>query len=323
MIFDIFKKIVRPCLMIVIVVGFCSGPVNAYDILIGTSNPETLSYFTGRLVQRVLNKQIKGIDCKTIAASGDIHNLTNLQQGSLDMALIDSRMLYDAINKTGNFEFLDVDYKSIRVLTSLYDVPITLIVGDNKGISTLGDLKGKRINIGAPLSAQRLSFETILTAKHWSDKHFGLVSEISDSQGQDVMAFCHGTVDAMIHIGVHPDSSLRQLFSMCRAKAVHMNDKDIGGLIVRHPAFSKFILPSGTYPSQAKEIMTFATKVFLVASENLDDDTAYQIIEAIYKSRKTFSNAHPSLTLNKPGSARMILANLKLHTGALKYFSMP
>jgi TRAP transporter TAXI family solute receptor len=238
------------------------------------------------------------------------------------MALIDSRMLYDAIHKTGNFEFLDIDYRSLRVLTALYDVPITLIAGGNTGIYTLEDLKDKRINIGAPLSAQRLSFDMILAAKRWSDKHFKLVSEISNSQGQDAMAFCHGTVDAMIHIGVHPDPSLRQLFRLCRAKAVHMSDKGIDGLIARHPAFSKFIIPPGTYLTQTKEIETFATKVFLVASESLDDDTAYQILGAIFKNRKIFSNAHPSLVLNKPDIKRMTLANLKLHTGAIKYFSV-
>ncbi|WP_291348033.1 TAXI family TRAP transporter solute-binding subunit [Desulfobacula sp.] len=317
-------KIAKPVwsiLVVFMILGFCCVPANALDILIGTSKAGTSSHFTGRLIERVVSKQVKDINCKTVPASGDIHNLTNLLQGSLDIALIDSRMLHDAINKIGNFRFFDINYHDLTVLVPLYDVPVTLIVGDNVGITNLDGLKGKRINIGAPLSLQRLSIETILAAKNWSKNNFSLVAEISDSQSQDTMAFCHGTIDAMIHVGVHPDPSLQQLFKLCKAKTADMNDTDIQNLVHRHPAFSKFTIPSGTYPSQTSDIITFGTQTLLVASQNLDEETAYAILNAIYRNHKKFSNAHPSLTLKKPDIKQMSYAGIKLHAGTLKYFS--
>ncbi|MCK5347941.1 MAG: TAXI family TRAP transporter solute-binding subunit [Desulfobacula sp.] len=314
-------KPVWSILVVFMILGFCCVPANALDILIGTSKAGTSSHFTGRLIERVISKQVKDFNCKTVPASGDIHNLTNLLEGSLDISLIDSRMLHDAINKIGNFRFLDIDYQNLTVLAPLYDVPFTLIVGDNVGITNLDGLKGKRINIGAPLSLQRLSIETILAAKNWSKNNFSLVAEISDSQSQDTMAFCHGTIDAMIHVGVHPDPSLQQLFKLCKAKTADMNDTDIQSLVHRHPAFSKFTIPSGTYPSQTSDIITFGTQTLLVASQNLDEEIAYAILNAIYRNHKKFSNAHPSLTLKKPDIKQMSYAGIKLHAGTLKYFS--
>ena len=314
-------KPVWSILVVFMILGFCCVPANALDILIGTSKAGTSSHFTGRLIERVVSKQVKDFNCKTVPASGDIHNLTNLLEGSLDISLIDSRMLHDAINKIGNFKFLDIDYQNLTVLAPLYDVPFTLIVGDKVGITNLDGLKGKRINIGAPLSLQRLSIETILAAKNWSKNNFSLVAEISDSQSQDTMAFCHGTIDAMIHVGVHPDPSLQQLFKLCKAKTADMNDTDIQSLVHRHPAFSKFTIPSGTYPSQTSDIITFGTQTLLVASQNFDEETAYAILNAIYRNHKKFSNAHPSLTLKKPDIKQMSYAGIKLHAGTLKYFS--
>jgi len=266
-----------------------------------------------------INKEVKDINCKVIPGSGDIHNLTNLLQGSLDIALIDSKMLYDAINKTGSFKFLDINYQNLSIIAPLYDVPITLIVGNNTNITKLSDLKGKRINIGAPLSSQNLFFDTILKAKTWSTKDFSLVAEISDSQSQDTMAFCHGDVDAMIHIGVHPDSSLQQLSRLCNAKIIDMNDDDIATLVHQHPAFSKFILLAGDYPSQKKDIITFGTQTLMVASQDLDEETVYTILDALYKNRERLSNAHPALALKKP--EEMSRVGIKLHAGALKYFA--
>ena len=127
-------------LVLVLILCFYSATALAFDIFLGTAGPGTFSYFSGRMLERTINKQIKGVNCKTIPGSGDIDNLTNLQQGSLDIALVDSRMLYDAINKKGNFQFLDINYKNLSVLVPLYDVPITLIVGHNTGIKKLDDL---------------------------------------------------------------------------------------------------------------------------------------------------------------------------------------
>lgn len=231
--------------------------------------------------------------------------------------------MHDAINKTGNFKFIDIDYQTLQILTTIYDVPLTLIVGNNRGISNLEDLKGKRINVGAPLSIEHLAFETILTVKHWSNNHFSMAAEISDSQSQDSMAFCHGTIDAMIHIGVHPDPSLTQLFRRCNAKIANMNDTDVESLITRHPSFLKFVIPSGTYPSQKTGIIRFATQTYLVTSQTLDGETAFKILDAIYKNRKRFFNGHPSLVLEKMDIKQIADTGLKLHAGALKYFSMP
>lgn len=241
--------------------------------------------------------------------------------GSLDIGLIDSRMLYDAINKTGNFEFLDISYENLRVLAPLYSTPITLVVRGDAGIDALEDLTGKRINAGAPLSTAHLAMDTIMKTKNWSNQDFSLVQELPASQSQDTMAFCHGTVQAMLHIGVHPDSSLQQLFKLCKARLVNMDDKDIEKLVNDHPAFAKINVVADTYPSHPQGITTFGTMGMLVASEDLDEQTVYQIMDAIYRNPKRLKSAHPALSLFTVDTVRKIDAGAPLHAGAAKYFS--
>jgi len=308
-------------LVLVLILLFYAAPAPGFDILLGTARPGTFSNFSGRVLERIINKQIKGVNCKVVSGSGDIHNLTNLQQGSLDIALIDSRMLYDAVNKIGNFQFLDIDYKSVRVLFPLYDVPITLIVGHNTGIRQLEDLKGKRINAGSPLSPQSLLFEMISTAKSWSRKEFSLVTEISDSQSQDTMAFCHGSIDAMIYPGIHPAAPLQQLFKLCNADMANMKDNDIDRLVLRHPAFLNVTILSGTYPEQTTDINTLGTQTFLVTSQDLDQETVYEVLDAIFSNQKRLFNAHPALSLQKPDTIKINRMCINLHAGAVKYFS--
>jgi len=298
-------------------------PANAFDILIGTGETGTFSHFTGRTICRIINKHAEDMNCKTVPASDDVHNLTNLQGGSLDIGLIDSRMLHDAMNKTGYFEFLDISYDNQRALFPLYDVPVALVVRGDAGITSLAELKGKRINAGAPRSLQHLAVDTIMKAKNWSQGDFRLVEKLPASQSQDTMAFCHGTVQAMVHIGVHPDSSLQQLFRLCKAGLVNLDDNDIEKLVNDHPAFWKTTIAADTYPSQPKGVKTFGTRAMLVVSEDIDEQTVYRIMDAIYSNRNRLKRAHPALA---PFSEERVRkekddAGIKLHPGAVKYFS--
>jgi len=313
------RKSVLSILVISLTLCFYSVPAIASDILLGTDERGTFSYFSGRLVERVINREIKDIECKAVPGSGDIHNLTNLLEGSLDIALIDSRMLNDAVNKAGNFKFLDINFQNLSILAPFYDVPVTLVAGNKTHITKLDDLKGKRINIGIPRSPQNIIFDTIFKAKTWSKNDFSMVAEISDSQSQDSMAFCYGNIDAMIHIGVHPDPAMAQLLRQCKAKIIDMNDTDVAVLVHQYPAFSKLTLLSGTYPSQTKDIKTFGTQVLMVASQDLDEETVYTILDAIYKNSEKLSTAHPALALKK--LEEKTHAGIKLHPGAVKYFS--
>ena len=293
----------------------------AFDVHLGTGVTGTFSHFTGRTICRIINKHAEDMNCKTVPVIDDVHNLTNLQGGSLDIGLIDSRMLHDAMNKTGYFEFLDISYDNLRALFPLYDVPITLVVHSDAKITSLEALKGKRINAGAPRSLQHLAFDTIMKAKNWSERDFSLFEELPASQSQDTMALCYGTIQAMIHIGVHPDSSLEQLLGRCKAGLVNMNDNDIEKLVMDHPAFSKINIAAGTYTSHPKGVTTFGTRAMLVASADLDEQTVYKIIDAIYSNQKRLKRAHPALSSFTLDAARKNDIGIQLHPGAVKYFS--
>ena len=304
-----------------LIVALLSFPAVAFDVHLGTGETGTFSHFTGRTICRAVNRHADDINCRPVSAAGDMHNLTNLQDGSLDIGLIDSRMLYDAVNNAGYFEFLDIRYDNLRALLPLYDVPVTLVVRKDAKITSLDALAGKRLNAGAPRSPEHLAFDTIMQAKNWSNKDFRLVAELPPSQSQDTMAFCHGTIQAMVHIGVHPNALLEQLFRLCKAGMVNMNDGDIEKLINGHSAYSRVKIAPDTYPSQPEGVATFGTTMVLVASGDLDEETVYKIIEAIDKNRKRLKSAHPALLSFTTGAARDNVVGVQLHPGAAKYFS--
>lgn len=304
-----------------LIIGLFPFSADALDILLGTGEAGTFSHFTGRTICRMINRHADDINCKTVAVSDDVDNITNLRGGALDIALIDSRLLHDAVNKTGYFEFFDISYDNLRTLFPLYDIPVTLVVRRDAGITSLEALKGKRINAGAPISLENLAVDTIMKAKNWSKADFSLIQELPASQSQDTMAFCYGTVQAMVHIGVHPDSSLQQLLKRCKASLANMDDNDIEKLVNDHPALFKINITADTYPSHPQGVTTFGTRMTLVASDALDAQTVYKIIDVIYNNQKRLRGAHPALSSFTVRATQKNDAGIQPHPGAVKFFS--
>ncbi len=317
-----FRRFLKyACIISVFIsVGLFSFSAYAFDILLGVGESGTFSHFAGRTISRIITNNADDINCKIVPAAGDVHNITNLRDGSLDIALIDSRMLYDALNKKGRFEFIDITYENLRTLIPMYQIPITLVVRSDAAIAALDDLIGKRFNAGAPLSRQHLAFDTIMEAKNWRTVDFKLFEELPASHSQDTMAFCHGAIQAMMSVGVHPDSTLNHLLKLCKAQLVNMDDDDIKKLIGENPAFTNITVPAGVYPSQSEEVATFGTTALLVASEDLDAQTVHKIINALYKNSKRLKTAHPALTLISADAAKKFNVGGKLHPGAVKFF---
>ena len=308
-------------LFAVVFAGSVPPPVSAADILFGTDLPGSFSHFVGRAICRTIDRSGGDLNCQVIPAPSGTHNLTNLNGGSLDVALLDSRLLHDAMTRKGQFQFLDIRYDNLGALLPLYQLPILLVARADAEIGALSDLIGKRINIGIAHTKVREAVDFIMTAKGWTRRDFKLVQELPTTLSQDTMAFCHGSVDAMVHIGVHPDSALQQLMDLCAAVPVDMDDADITRAVNETPAVSPIVIPAATYPGLEKPVASFGTTILLVASGSLDDDTTLALMTILAKHQGGLQSIHPALGQFsvKPSDGPDI--GIALHPGAAAYFA--
>jgi len=307
------------CLLVFFLVLFSPFTSRAYEILMGTGEKGSFSHFSGKTLCRLINME-EGVSCKTIPAPDSSHNLTNLRSGSLDIALVDSQMLHDAFTSSGYFKFLDISYENLRTLMPLYTVPIALVALDDANITSLDDLQGKRINVGAPLSLQHIAAENVMKAKGWTEKSFSLIEWLPANHSQDTLAFSNGAVQAMFHIGVHPDPVLHHLLKRAKASLVDIYDADVAKLVGEHKGFVKATIDAGMYATDQKQINTFATQVILVTSEDLDDETVTTILSVVFRNREQLAKVHPSLAKINKTDSQKLSSEIRPHRAAVSFF---
>jgi uncharacterized protein len=291
-----------------------------YDIVIGANQLTSFEFKVGRLVCRLINANVDGIHCQPRVTSGFLYNLDNVRLGALDLGVVRSDVQFQAIKKQGIFKYKDVTYENIRSLFSLHISSFTLIASQNSKIRTLDDLVNKRINIGPRVSPQHSLAKQLFLQKGWHNDDFKMLEELPSSHSQDSIAFCHGRIQAIVYSMIHPNPIANNLIHRCKGVLIPIDQSTISQLIIRHPYLSLTRIPQGIYRKSKDPTTTFGLKSTIIASEELDQETAYQIVKTIFNNIKYFKKAHPVFHDMTPKMMAKEGLTAPLHRGAIKFY---
>jgi len=295
--------------------------IHAFELLVGAGMPGTFSQFTARALCRILERQDSDISCSPISSEDELDVLTNVQGGSLDLALVDSQLLSESLSGEGAFRFLDISYEQLRIITPLYNIPVVLVVRNDAGIDAFQQLPGKRINIGAPGSQVKYLFKTIMDVQGWSEDDFSLVTELSSSMFQDKIAFNQGTIQAMVYRGVHPDPTIGQLLTRGQTKLIGLTGEGVKKAIDLYAGISLQTIKETGYKSFDGSLETCGTTMVLVTSADMDDETAKLVTAALHNNKAFFQAAHPSLSTFTINSKPQLYGGLKVHEAVLEWIA--
>jgi TRAP transporter TAXI family solute receptor len=301
-----------------VLVGISSIPAASFELIIGTGPRGSFSHHTSKLLCRIFTNHVSDITCSLSESSDPIDNLTNVLGGSLDLALVDSLLLEESKAGKGAFQYLDINYDGIRIVSPLYEVPLTLIVRNDAAVSMIDQLPGKRINAGTFGSTEKQLFELFMQTQGWTERQFTVFAELSSSLSQDKIAFRQGDIQILVHHGVHPDKDVKQLLEDTEASLIGFSGSGMDDLINSNPSLSKQDLNKSTYPSLSEKISTFGTTMSLISSADLDDETIHSLIDALENSKQSLQKMHPALSSFDLDKRPQWFGSIKVHKAILE-----
>jgi len=292
----------------------------AFTLQIGTDEPGSFSYFAAKTICSSMKKIDNTVNCKPIPAALPTDTLTNLQVGSLDLALVNSKTIYDAFNSLGLFQYITINYDDLRLLVPFYRSPVTLLVRSNAEILKLDDLVGKRVNGGAHNSIENRIFKEIMAAKNWHKGDFLLYQNLPKSNAQDYLALKSGTVQAMLHVGMHPDDRIRQLLADDKIGLLSLNDAELQNLIDKRAGFCASEINREIYPGPGINTKTLGMETLLIATADTDATTVKQVLNALNETKKQVQVAHPAFLQHKVDMTTLDNSYLRPHPASRLYY---
>ncbi len=303
------------------IVAVCFFQVSAMadqKVLIGTGSKDGVYYYAGKAISRLVDLSAQGLSCEVVTTPGSLYNLSNVRDGGLDIGIAQSDWQFYAVTGTGPMKFVAGGFTNLRSLFSLHAEPFTLVVRRDSGISAFQDLPGRRVNIGNPGSGQRGTMEILMKAMGWTKSDFRLAEELSASEQS--LALCNRRIEAMVYTVGHPNESVAKAVRLCSATLARVDGPVIDTLVRENPYYAEVEIPGNLYPGIPESTKTFGVTATVVTSSDVDEETVYTIVKAVFDNLDTFRKLHPAFRGLQPETMVKSGLSAELHEGARKVF---
>lgn len=308
-------------IMVVLVMGTgliagCGGdqtPAKPTRMILATGGTAGTYYPYGGAMAQIFNSKIPNMNVTAQVTGASIENLRLVNKKEAEMAIVQNDTMDYAYN--GKEMFKD-KLPNVRGIAILYPEIIQVVVRSDSGIDNIGQLKGKKVGVGAPGSGTEANFRQLIDAYGLDYK---AMSPAYLSFAECADQFKDKLIDGFIVTAGIPNSAIMDISSQHSVKILAIPDDMIAKLTQKYPFLTPFTIPAGTYKNQTAPIKTVAVQATLIVSSEVKDDVVYNITKALFENQADLAKANAK---GKELSLQTAIKGMSipLHPGAEKYF---
>ncbi|MBE7366650.1 TAXI family TRAP transporter solute-binding subunit [Ramlibacter pallidus] len=295
-----------------------AAAAQAQNISIATGGTGGVYYPMGGGLAAVLSKHVPGMSATAEVTGGSVDNLKLIGTGKPYVGFSMSDAALDAYEGEDKFKGNKVP---VRTLMVLYPNRMHLVSIEGKGVAKFADLKGKRVSTGSPGSATEvMAFRLIEAAGLDKDKD---MKRERLSVAESVNALKDGKIDAFFWVGGLPTAAVSDLANtpgtkikmIDHAELVPAMNKKYGNLYVQD-TIGKDIYKGMDGDNKQATVMNI-----LVAHQNMDEKTAYNIVKTIFDKKPDMVAVHKEAENFRYENQKKDASPIPWHPGAVKYFA--
>ncbi len=250
-------------------------------------------------------------------SEGSVENASRVHSGELRFALVQSDVA-EALYAGGG-PSAPPPMPDLRSMASLWPEALHVVCFDDAGIETLGDLRGRRIAIGARGSGSRFSASRILRA-------VGLVGDSAPATRagdlrESIAALEAGEVDALFLIHAVPAPPLQELVGRRPdARLVPLDAELVERLSEEVFAYYPLSIAARSYPGQEIAVPTLGTAALLVTHREAPEGEVESVLELLLDGADELARDFYRAAFISPDTARLGIA-LPLHRAAERFYA--
>ena len=281
------------------------------ELTLATGNPGGVFAKYGDALATVLEGRLDGLEATTQTTDASVENLLLVAGGVADLGFSLGDTASDALRGEGAFE----DALDVVALTRTYDSFVHLVVRADSGLTTVADLRGKRVGLGARSSGTRVTAERIL-ARNGVDVR--AVQASGRSLQDDTDALEAGRLDAFFFVSGLPNDAILPLSQRLPIDLRALAEVVDPMVATYGPEYVDGQIPASVY-DLADVVPTVSVKNYLVASPRMPDDLAYAVTRVMFEAQGAIDRIAPDV--RQPNlNAAIFTSPLELHPGAVSYF---
>lgn len=289
-----------------------SLPAAAENYTIGTGSQSGTYYPLGGILAKVWSDNIDDFNMRAEVTAASVENVIKVSSNKQLAGIAMGNVVLQAYEGTKPFP----RKMDVSVLFALYPNVVQFLVPADSDITSIEQLKGKRVSLGAPGSGTRVSAINIL-------KTLGI--EESDVNGQALNytattnALANGQIDAGVIVGSLGVGAITELALTRNIRILSFTDAELVKIVEANPSYQGIDVPADTYKN-VPDFKAPAVWNVLVANNKMDEELAYDMTKAAFdnidKIRQVIG-VTKFTTIENMGQ----LKGIPLHPGAQKYLN--
>lgn len=308
------KKRISILLVLVLLMSavFSACAAQKTNLILATGGTSGTYYPFGGAMAQIFNTKVENMNVTAQATGASVENCKLLGKNEAELAILQNDMLDYAYNGTEAFKEGKID--NLRGIAILYPEIVQIVASE--GITTVEDLNGKKVSVGAPGSGVEANARQILEAADLTYDDMS-VSYLSFSESADAYKDKH--IESFFVTSGIPNASIQDISAQNPVSLVSLSDEAIKSLVEKYPFFVEYTIPANTYNGQTNDVKTVAVMATLATNAEASEDVIYNITKALFDNQAELASAHAKgaeLSLEEAING----ISIPLHPGAEKYF---
>lgn len=315
----LFKRLSLLSVLLVAVISLvagCGGDTGEKKFInIATGGTAGTYYPIGGAIAELMNNNIENMNASAQSTGATVANINMLQDGSVDMAIVQNDITYYAANGIEMFEGKKVE--GLTAIASLYPETCQLVTLQDSGLTSVADLRGKRVAVGAMGSGTEANARHILEA-------YGITYDDIEVQflsfSEAASALKDGNVDAGFVTAGFPTAAIQDIASQNPVRLIAVDPSVADEIIAKYPFYTKTVIPAGTYAGFDEDVPAVSVMAMLVCNSYVDDQLGYDIARVMFDNLDRIKAAHSVGNMITKESAKDGIP-IQMNAGAERYFN--
>jgi uncharacterized protein len=291
-----------------------STPAIGEKLPVYTGGTSGTYYPLGQALAGLINGKVEGVEASAVSSGGSVDNAGKIATGEAGLALIQNDIADYAYH--GAQMFAGSPVNNIRGIASWYPETVQFVTLKEFNIKAIGDLKGRRVAVGAPGSGVKVEAMAILDAAGITPQNTNILEMDFKEVAQ---ALLDKTIEAGCIVAGFPTPAVSQIAGSREIYILEITGDIYNTLREQCPFFIRQAIPAGAYNGLDQEIQTVAVLSMLVTRAEIQEVTIYHITRAMFENLDVLAAAHVrggDIHLN----TAMAGMTVPLHPGALRYY---
>jgi len=286
---------------------------NSTKVVLGTATKGGGFELFGQALTEVINATDTTLKIEAIASKGSTQNLQYLEEGKIDIGLVEGNAARQALDGIGR------PPADLKVLAVMYPNPGMFVVLADSPYKSIEDLKGKPIAFGTRASGLRILANDVLDGIGLNaERDFEQVILEKAADGPNLVL--EKQVAALWGAGIGWPGFVKVANGSIGARFITPSAAQITQILIKHPHLKSMSVPAGTYKGQNMQLNSVGLWSLILVRPEMSDELGYRLARAIHRGEQKLASRLDQGSYTTLQNTAAYVPAERLHPGVARYF---